>query len=109
MAYVPERGDAVWMTLDPRIGHEQSGRRPAVILSPSSYNGRVGLCIGCPITRQAKGYPFEVVIPPNLPITGVVLCDQAKSLDWQARNATLICSLPDTVVSDIRHKLLTLI
>lgn len=80
-AYIPERGDAVWITLDPQAGHEQAGRRPALVLSPSSYNGRVGLALLCPITRQAKRYPFEVLLPAGSPVVGVVGADQVKSLD----------------------------
>ncbi len=82
-AYVPERGDAVWITLDPQAGHEQAGRRPALVLSPSAYNGRVGLALFCPITNQVKGYPFEVPIPAGSSVTGVVGADQVKSLDWR--------------------------
>ena len=83
-AYVPNRGDAVWITLNPQAGHEQSGRRPAVVLSPGVYNDKVGLAVLCPITSQIKGYPFEVVIPSDLAINGAVLSDQVKSLDWRA-------------------------
>lgn len=108
-AYTPDRGDAIWLTLDPRVGHEQSGRRPAVVLSPSSYNGRVGLCVCCPITSQMKGYPFEVTIPSNLPVAGVVLSDQVKNIDWRARNATYICALPPATLTEIRRKLLPLL
>ena len=86
MAGVPERGDIVWITMDPTVGHEQSGRRPALVLSPAAYNGKVGLAILCPITSRAKGYPFAVRIPEGLPVRGVVLADQAKSLDWCARS-----------------------
>ena len=94
MAGVPERGDIVWITMDPTVGHEQSGRRPAVVLSPAAYNGKVGLAILCPITSQVKGYPFEVPVPEGLPVDGVVLADQAKSLDWRARGAELLCTAP---------------
>src|SRR3954451_4617506 len=80
-SYVPERGDAVWITLDPQAGHEQAGRRPALVLSPSAYNGRVGLALFCPITSSSKGYPFEVRLPDGLPVAGVVGADQVKSLD----------------------------
>src|SRR5471030_737488 len=83
--YIPERGDAVWITLDPQAGHEQAGRRPALVLSPSAYNGRVGLALLYPITNQAKGYPFEVSLPEESPVTGVVGADQVKSLDWRTR------------------------
>lgn len=73
--YVPDRGDAVWITLDPQAGHEQAGRRPALVLSPAAYNGKVGLALLCPITNRQKGYPFEAPLPPNVGVTGVVLCD----------------------------------
>jgi len=76
--YVPQRGDAVWISLHPQAGHEQAGRRPAVVLSPAAYNGKVGLAILCPITNQIKGYPFEVLIPVGLPVTGVILADQVR-------------------------------
>ena len=77
-AYIPERGDVIWINLHPQAGHEQAGRRPTVVLSPSAYNGRVGLALLCPITNQRKGYPFEVRIPPRLRVTGVVLADQIR-------------------------------
>ena len=107
--YVPQRGDVVWITLNPQAGHEQSGRRPAVVLSPSIYNDKVGLAILCPITNQVKGYPFEVLIPIGLPVTGVVLSDQVKNLDWRVRNAEFICALPPKTVSEILSKLNTLL
>ena len=107
--YVPGRGDVVWITLDPQAGHEQRGRRPALILSPAAYNGRVGLALLCPITSQVKGYPFEVALPDAMPVTGVVLSDQVKSLDWQARDCTLVCSIPDAVVSQVLRRLNTLL
>ena len=108
-AYVPNRGDAVWITLNPQAGHEQSGRRPAVVLSPGVYNAKVGLAILCPITSQIKGYPFEVVIPSELAISGAVLLDQVKSLDWRARKAELICKLPDNTIAETLQKLGTLL
>src|SRR5438105_15875903 len=107
--YVPERGDAVWITLDPQAGHEQAGRRPALVLSPSAYNGRVGLALLCPITSQVKGYPFEVLLPPGSKVQGAILSDQLKSLDWRARKATVICSLPGPVVNEVLSKLSTLL
>src|SRR5436853_619060 len=94
---VPERGDVVWIDFDPQAGHEQAGRRPAVVLSPASYNRRSGLALICPITSQSKGYPFEVVIPSDLRVTGVVLSDQARSVDWRARNSSLATKLPAAV------------
>ena len=108
-AYVPNRGDAIWITLNPQAGHEQAGRRPAIVLSPELYNAKVGLAILCPITSQIKGYPFEVVLPPDLAIKGAILSDQVKSLDWRAREAELICRLPDTIVTETLQKVGTLL
>ncbi len=108
-AYVPQRGDVVWIDLNPQAGHEQAGRRPAVVLSPQSYNSKVGLGILCPITSQVKGYPFEVPPPTGLPVAGAILSDQVKSLDWRARNAELICALPSETISEVLQKLSTLL
>jgi len=108
-AYVPRCGDVVWITLNPQAGHEEAGRRPAVVLSPQSYNSKVGLAIFCPVTSQVKGYPFEVLIPAGLPIAGAVLSDQVKSLDWRARNAEFICTLPAQTMSQVFQKLATLL
>ena len=107
--YIPQCGDVVWITLNPQAGHEQAGHRPAVVLSPQSYNSKVGLAIVCPITNQVKGYPFEVLLPAGLPIVGAVLSDQVKSLDWNARNVELICSLPDKTISEVLEKLTALL
>ncbi len=109
MAYIPERGDVIWIQLNPQAGHEQAGHRPALVLSPAAYNGRVGLAILCPITTQAKGYPFEVAIPDDLPATGVVLADQLKNLDWRSRNASFFCRLPEEAVEEVVQKLSTLL
>jgi mRNA interferase MazF len=99
--YVPDRGDVVWITFSPQAGHEQAGRRPAIVLSPSAYNGKVGLALFCPLTSQVKGYRFEVGIPAGLPVSGVVLADQLKSLDWRARKAERVGRLPGSVVDEI--------
>jgi mRNA interferase MazF len=99
----------VWITLNPQAGYEQAGRRPAVVLSPQNYNGKTGLAIFCPITNQIKGYPFEVIIPVGLSVAGAVLSDQVKSLDWRARNAELICTLPTETISEVLQKLGTLL
>ena len=107
--YIPKRGDAVWIDLSPPSGHEQSGRRPAVVLSPESYNEIVGLAIFCPMTNQRKGYPFEVPIPLDLLVSGVVLSDQIKSLDWRIRKVEFICKLPDSIIVEICKKLSTLL
>lgn len=108
MEYAPERGDAVWLDFNPQSGHKQAGRRPAIVVSPSSYNRKVGLALFCPITNQAKGYPFEVAIPKNAKVSGIVLSDQLKSLDWQARNVEFIAKLPDLVIGEVLMKLKTL-
>lgn len=107
--YVPERGDVVWITLNPQAGHEQAGRRPALVLSPSAYNGRVALALLCPITTQVKGYPFEVPLPAGFPIAGVVGADQVKCLDWRARKATLIAAVPEEIVTQVVARLQTLL
>jgi mRNA interferase MazF len=107
--YVPERGDIVWINLNPQKGHEQAGRRPVLILSPSSYNRKVGLAILCPITSKIKNYPFEVQIPEDLKISGAVLSDQVKSLDWKAREVEYSCKLPEKSVEEVLKKLGTLI
>lgn len=107
--YVPQRGDVVWIMFNPQAGHEQAGRRPAVVLSPLAYNEKVGLAICCLITSQEKGYPFEVKIPDGLPVAGVVLADQVKSLDWRAREADRMCSLPRKAMAEVLAKLNTLL
>jgi mRNA interferase MazF len=109
MTFIPERGDAVWINFNPQAGHEQAGRRPAIVLSPQSYNGKVGLCLLCPITNQIKGYPFEVLIPVNSSVSGVVLSDQVKSLDWRVRNAEFIAKLPENVTNEVLKKLKSLL
>lgn len=106
---VPDRGDLVWLHFDPRAGHEQAGRRPALVLSPKSYNRRVGLAVFCPITSRAKGYPFEVALPPSYGLEGVVLSDQVKSLDWKARKVRRVGAAPPRVVEETTAKLLALI
>lgn len=107
--YVPERGDIAWINLNPQKGHEQAGRRPVLILSPSSYNRKVGLAILCPITSKIKNYPFEVQISEELKVSGAVLSDQVKSLDWKARDVEFSCKLPESSVEVVLKKLGTLI
>ena len=108
-SYSPERGDVVWLSFNPQAGHEQAGRRPALVLSPKEYNNKVGLSLLCPITSQVKGYPFEVVIPDDCEVQGVVLSDQVKSLDWRVRDAEFFCRLPIEVINEVLGKLLTLL
>jgi mRNA interferase MazF len=105
----PDRGDIVWLSFDPQAGHEQAGRRPAVVLSPLAYNSKVGLAICCPITNQIKGYPFEERLPDGLGVTGVILADQVRSLDWQARQAQFIARLPADTLRRVLEKLDTLL
>ena len=109
MAYIPERGHVVWLNFNSQRGHEQAGRRPAVVLSPVAYNQKVGLGIFCPITNQQKGYPFEVEIPAGLGVTGVILSDQVKSLDWRVRQAEYLATLPGPVINELLQKLKTLL
>jgi len=108
-SYCPKRGDVVWLTFTPHAGHEQAGHRPALILSPESYNKKVGLALVCPITTQVKGYPFEVALPKGLEVSGVILADQIKSLDWRARRAQFCCTVPAAILAEALGKLATLI
>ena len=96
---MPDRGDVVWLDFTPQAGHEQAGRRPGVVLSPAAYNGKVGLALVCPITTQAKGYPFEVAIPGERTVTGVILADQVKTMDWRARRAKVVDRVGAEVVA----------
>ncbi len=109
VAYVPERGDVVWISLNPQAGHEQAGRRPAVVVSRRSYNSKVGLGLFCPIASRAKGYPFEVALPDGQPVSGVVLADQVKSLDWRARRAEFAVRLPTDASAEVLGKLSALL
>lgn len=109
MAYVPARGDFVWLEFDPQAGHEQAGRRPALVVSHTAYNKKVGLAVFCPITSHVKGYPFEVQVPSGLPIAGVVLSDQVKSLDWRARRAKKIAAAPATVLDQVVARIVALV
>ena len=107
--YIPNRGDVVWINMNPQVGHEQSGRRPAVVLSPYSYHAKVGLALFSPVTNQIKGYPFEVIIPEGFKVTGAILSDQVKSLDWKVRNAEFFDKIPESVALEILTKLATLL
>jgi mRNA interferase MazF len=107
--YVPGRGDLIWLSFDPQAGREQAGRRPAVVISPASYNGKTQLAICCPITSITKGYPFEVPIPAGLPIRGVILSDQLKSFDWNVRQAEFIVALPVDALREVLRKAAVLV
>jgi mRNA interferase MazF len=109
VSYVPEAGDFVWLTFDPQAGREQAGRRPALVLSPKAYNARSALALVCPITNQAKGYPFEVAVPAGHNATGVILCDHLKSVDWKARRAERIGRCPIELVGEVRARLAPLL
>ncbi len=103
-AYVPERGDLIWLNFDPRTGHEQAGQRPALVLSPGKYNSKAGLLLACPITSKVKGYPFEVSVR-GTKIEGVVLADQLRSLDWRSRRARLIEKASEETLITVQQKL----
>ena len=107
--YVPERGDIVWLQFTPQAGHEQAGYRPALVISPRSYNRRVGLALFCPVSSQVKGYPFEVALPPGLKATGAILSDQVKSLDWRVRKAKRVCTVPGEIMEETIARILTLV
>jgi mRNA interferase MazF len=103
--HIPDAGDLIWLSFTPQAGREQGGRRPGLVLSPRTYNAKVGLCLVCPVTGQAKGYPFEVPLPEHLPVQGVVLADHVKSADWQARGSDHIGAAPAEVLDEVRAKL----
>ena len=107
--YCPDAGDLVWIDLDPTLGHEQSGHRPAIVLTPQHYNVRSGLCILCPITSRARGYPFEIAIPPGQAISGVVLGDQVRSVSWEKRYVKMAGVAPEKLVDEIRERLAVLL
>jgi len=107
--WTPRRGDVVWLTFSPTSGHEQAGRRPAVVISPEAYNAKVGLALFCPITSQVKGYPFEVALPEDRDVRGVILADQIKSLDYAAREAEFVYHLPDDALAELLAKIRTLL
>ncbi len=102
--YTPDRGDIVWLNFTPQSGHEQKGKRPAIVLSPKEYNRKVGLAILCPITSKEKGYPFEVKIKTKK-ISGVILSDQVKNLDWKAREAEFIVKASEDQIAETLEKL----
>ena len=106
---VPDAGDLVWLTFDPQAGREQAGRRPALVLSPAQYNRKSGLALVCPITSHVKGYPFEVELPPGLPLSGAILADHVKSLDWRAQRAEPAGRLPKEVFHDVLDRLAALL
>lgn len=107
--YIPDRGDLVYLDFDPTQGHEQRGHRPAFVLSPRSYNAKSSLALFMPVTKQQKGYPFEVLLPSGLQIQGVILADQIKCLDWKARGIQFVESVPESVIEEVQAKIEPLI
>jgi mRNA interferase MazF len=107
--YVPDRGDIVWLQFNPQAGHEQAGHRPALVLSPASYNRSSGLMLCCPMTSQMKGYPFEALVDDAPDRTSVVLADQVKSLDWKVRKAIKKGTAPSDVIAETLSKLQALL
>ncbi|MCC6888747.1 MAG: type II toxin-antitoxin system PemK/MazF family toxin [Hyphomicrobiales bacterium] len=105
----PDTGDFIWLDFRPQKGKEQDGRRCALVLSPLAYNLKTSLCLVCPTTNQAKGYPFEVALPAGFPVGGVVLSDHVKSLDWRARNWEFICPGDEAITQDVLAKIKALI
>jgi mRNA interferase MazF len=101
----PDAGDLIWISMSPQAGQEQAGRRPALVLSPKRYNDKAGLLLAVPVTTKAKGYPFEVALPGESSIVGVILADQVRSLDWRARRAEISGSAPKDVLTDVLQKL----
>lgn len=108
-ATVPKRGDVLRLSLDPTRGHEQAGSRPVLVLSPEEYNRKSQMAIVCPITNKAKGYPFEVPVPAGLAVTGVILADQIRCVDWVARAAEPFAHVDEEVVNEVVGKCLSLI
>lgn len=109
VSYVPERGDLVWIAFDPQAGHEQAGRRPGLVITPHAYNAKAGLALICPVTSRIKGYPFEVALPVGGRVSGVVLADQIRSLDWAARQAEKVSTVDGVVLAEVLAKIEALI
>lgn len=105
----PDRGDLVWLDFMPQAGHEQAGRRPALVLSPRAYHQRTPFAVVCPITSRVKGYPFEVLLPDGLPIAGAVVADQVKSIDRHVRRIEVAGRVPDSVLEQVNAKLRALL
>jgi mRNA interferase MazF len=108
-SYCPEAGDFIWIDLDPTVGHEQSGQRPAIVLSPHNYNAAAGLCVICPITSTVRDYPFEARLPDSASFRGVVLADQPRSISWEKRPVRNAGRAPETVLTDVRERLAALL
>jgi mRNA interferase MazF len=107
--WCPDRSDLIWLDFNPQSGSEQAGKRPALVVSPAKYNLKVGLALVCPVTTRAKGYPFEVALPEGSSISGVILADQLKSLDWRTRHAEYAGRVPEETVNDVLARIATLL
>jgi mRNA interferase MazF len=107
--YCPDAGDLVWIDLNPTLGHEQSGHRPAIVLTSRQYNLRSGLCIICPITSRARSYPFEVAIPAGHAISGIILVDQVRSVSWEKRYVKMVVAVPIELLDEVRERLAALL
>ncbi len=108
-SFIPDKGDLVWLNFNPQAGREQARNRPALILTAQPYNQASGLAVACPITSRVKGYPFEVRLPDGLPISGVILVDCLKSLDWNERQVALISKAPPEVLAQVLEKVAVLL
>ncbi len=108
-AYVPDTGDLVWLSFDPQAGREQAGRRPALVISPRAYNAKSGLALVCPMTTQIKGYPFEVVVSSLQGVTGAILADHVKSVDWKARRIEKAGRCSGAELDEVRSRLAPLL
>ena len=107
--YVPDAGDLIWLDFTPQAGREQAGRRPAVVLSPRSYNEKTSLAVVCPVTRHVKGYPFEVSLPAGSRIKGAILSDHLKNLDWRQRQAQKAGKIPRSILEHVRARVAALL
>ncbi|MBI2606071.1 MAG: endoribonuclease MazF [Deltaproteobacteria bacterium] len=107
--YVPEKGDIIWLNFTPNTGREQGGRRPALVISPRGYNHKVGLAVCCPITSRIKGYPFEVILSKGLSVSGAILADHLKNLDWRVRRAEFETRVPKAVMQEVLAKISALL
>jgi mRNA interferase MazF len=103
--YIPEKGDILWLQFSPQAGHEQAGKRPAICLSPKLYNEKTNLGLFCPITSKRKGYPFEVPLPAEFPVRGVILADQIRNLDWNIRKASFIAKIPENTLKEVLERI----
>jgi mRNA interferase MazF len=107
--YVPRAGDLIWLDFDPQAGREQAGRRPALVLTPFSYNAKSSLAVVCPITGQKKGYPFEVDLPTGAKISGAILSDHLRSVDWERRHADFAGKIPGEVMRVVQERVAALL